>query len=183
LNIFLFFIVLFASNAFAATFPSYYCTKTFQTVKLGDTPDVVSTACGTPTTTATQQVPINTPITTTQWVYALGLLNIKGTTLFLPTVTVIFDDNQKVIEIQRSNSIVAAGYCSINGLINVGDPARNVLLACGQPTSINTQHQTITTNKIITEWTYNNGPYQPQILFDFEDGKLTQITSGQLGHA
>lgn len=172
---------LFCGVAYAATFPSYYCANTFRTVKLGDSMDTVRMACGQPTSVTTQQIPVSTPVTVTEWVYTLGLFSIKGTSFFLPTITITFDNNKNVTQIARSNSLVATGYCAINGVINVGDSMNKVLFTCGQPNYTNTRQQAVNTSKTITEWTYNFGPYKPQIIFDFENGQTTQIASGQLG--
>jgi hypothetical protein len=180
-NIFYLFLILFFNAAYAATFPSYYCANTFQTVKLGDSPDTVRTACGQPSTNITHQVPVVTPTTITQWTYTLGLLSFKGTAFFLPTILITFDNNQQVTQISRNNSFVITSYCALNGTINVGDPASKVLATCGQPSFVNTQQQAVTTSKNVSEWTYNFGPYKPQIIFDFENNQLAQITSGQLG--
>lgn len=182
-KIFTFFlsIFLFFNTAYAATFPSYYCDSTFQTVKVGDTAMAVQAACGQPTTSTTNQVPVVTPTTTTQWIYSLGLFSIKGVSYSLPTLTIQFDSNQRVIQIERSNSLVSSGYCAASGVINIGDPMNTVLLTCGQPNFTSVHQQPITTTKDVTEWTYNFGPYKPQIIFDFEGGLVTQISSGQLG--
>lgn len=175
------FVILCVGSAQAATFNSYYCPTTFQNVKVGDNMDDVRAACGNPTATNTQQQQTSTPTTVTQWVYTLGLFSIKGVTVDLPTLTIAFDSNQKVMQIDRSGAFVSAGYCAANGMVNIGDPASAVLLTCGRPSFISTREQAVTTANSITEWTYNNGPYKPQIIFDFQDGKLTQISSGALG--
>jgi len=178
---FIVFILLFFKQVFAADFSTYYCANTFQVVKTGDTTDRVRTACGQPTSITTQQQSIIMPVAVTQWIYTLGLFTLKGLVFSLPTLSINFDSDQKITQINRSGMLVSAGYCAINGVINTGDPMNKVLLTCGQPNFISTQQQNVTTTKTITQWIYNKGPYQPQIIFNFEGNSLTRITSGQLG--
>lgn len=174
-------LLFFSPVIYATGYSNYYCDKTYQSVKVGDTMETVHAACSEPTTTNTRAEQTSTPTSIIQWVYSLGLFSIKNVTFNLPTITINFKD-QKVIEIIRSDLPVATnGYCGINALISIGDSMSQVLFVCGQPNFINNTQRDITTTKSIMEWTYNNGPYKPQIIFDFENGQVTKIASGQLG--
>jgi len=168
--------------AHAYSYTNYYCDKHFRTVTVGASMDNVRAACGDPSSTVIKQVPMQTPLNVVQWIYTLGLLSVDGVSVNLPSLTVTFSNNQ-IIEISRNNMpVTAGGYCNINGLINIGDSTYNVLARCGQPNFINQRQIMQTSNKQVTEWIYNFGPYRQQVLFDFENGALTQITMGQLGN-
>lgn len=173
--------LLCSHQIYAATFPSYYCDKTFRTVKVGDTQDTVKAACGQPSSTATRQEAVSTPIVYTQWIYSLGLLKTRETEVFLPALAITFQD-QKVVKIDQSGSPLANGAnCAVNGSVNVGDSQEKVLIICGRPNTVNSTQEAKTTTKEVIQWIYNNGPYKPQILFNFEEGILTQIASGSPG--
>lgn len=170
--------VLLSEKAFS--YNSYTCDKTFRIVQVGDSMDTVRVACGEPTTSKNIEKPVTTSVTTAQWIYTLGLIQYKGIVLNLSSLAISFRD-QKVIAIARSGAIVTNGYCAINGRVNLGDTMTQVLTTCGQPNLVNNLQEAINSTKSITEWIYDNGPYKPQILFDFEAGKLTEIITGQLG--
>src|SRR6185312_13432690 len=180
MRVFLFFLsLLFSAVIYADGSSSYYCINTYQLVKIGDTADTVRTACGAPTTTTTEEKQISTPVTFTRWTYTLGHKLIKGVWFYLPSLIIIFNDQQQVTQIEQNGAAIAVGsYCAINNMVNIGDTKDSVLLACGRPDFINTRQEAATSTKTITRWTYNNGPYKPQMLFDFEDGKLSTITTG-----
>lgn len=168
--------------AYAASFNSYYCSQNFKGVAVGATMDSVRAACGNPSSTITKEVPVVTTTNNVEWIYTLGVMEIKGVLLNVPTLTISFVDH-KVTEIKQNNSLIAAAsYCASNGTVNIGDQDISVLAACGQPNFISTEQRGHTTQKEVIEWTYNFGPYKPQIIFDFENGLLTQLSSGQLGH-
>lgn len=176
-------LLFFVDPLQAATFPSYYCPTTYKTVKLGDSIDTVRAACGDPSMTTTRKGQVNTPITTTQWIYTLNLQNKKKNTFdSQPAFSITFRD-QKVIQIERNNlPPITGNNCVLNGLVNMGDTQDAVLSMCGQPNIVNSRQDSNTSTKEIVEWTYNFGPYKPQIIFDFENGVLTQIGSGALGN-
>jgi hypothetical protein len=178
----LLFCLLISPIAHAYSYSNYYCEKNFKSVSVGATMDIVRAACGEPTSTITKQIPVQTPINVVRWIYTLGLLSIDGVSLNLPSLTVTFSNNQ-VVEISRNNMPVSSsGYCNINGVINIGDSINTVLRRCGRPNFINQQQTMQTTNKEVIEWIYNFGPYRQQVLFDFENGTLSQIIMGQLGN-
>lgn len=169
------------TNIQAATFSSYYCPTTYQTVKVGDGIDTVRAACGNPTTAITRQQQVVTPVNTTTWVYTLNLKDKSGSPFVLPAFTITFRD-QKVTQIERNNLPTSGGnYCILNGSVNLGDAQDSVLRVCGQPNMINSRQDSNTSTKEIVQWVYNFGPYKPQIIFDFDAGVLTQISSGSLG--
>ncbi len=171
----------FLTNVHAATFPSYYCPTTFRTVKIGDGIDAVRAACGNPTTTLTRQEQVATPINTTKWIYTLNLKDKNGSPVYIPAFTITFRD-QKVAQIERNNLPTTGGsFCITNGTVNLGDTQDSVLRVCGQPNVINSRQDSATATKETVEWIYNFGPYKPQIIFDFNNGVLTQIGSGALG--
>lgn len=172
-------ISIISTHSFAASFNSYYCPKTYRTVKVGDPMDTIRQACGQPTSQVTKQVQVNNPLITTQWLYNIGEINVKGTSVSAPGLAITFRD-QQVIKIENNAAASAASVCG-GGNINIGDDVNKVLLTCGRPSAINTQQEANTTTKEITEWTYSFGPYQPQIIFNFEGGVVTQISSGTMG--
>lgn len=184
----IFFIFLFFSEAgLAADFSSFVCPNTYRDVKVGDSMDIVTAACGQPTTVSTQQKQTNTPVTTTVWVYSqggvLGSLNVKGVSLSLPSLTVAFDSDQKVSSISSQGSSTSSlGYCGMGKTIHIGDSQETVKAECGEPSMVNSQESSSTTTQNVVVWTYNYGPYKPQIIFKFENGLLNKLSSGALGH-
>jgi len=175
--------LLFCIHAYAIGYPSYYCANTFKSIRVGDSTDAVQAACGTPSATTMRQQQISMPATTVQWVYSLGFLTSKNTIVSLPTLMVNFDANQRVVTITRGGAPINISVpCTINHTINIGDSMNTVMAACGPPNFTNSQQTTVNVTKYLLEWTYNFGPYKPQIILDFDNGQLTQIVSGQLGH-
>lgn len=169
-------------SIYAYNYSNYYCEKNFRSVGVGASMDNVRAACGDPTNVVNKQIPVQTPLTVVQWIYTLGLLSIDGVSVNLPSLTITFSNNH-IIEILRNNIPVTVGsYCNINGMINIGDTINTVLARCGRPNFINQRQIMQTSNKEVTEWAYNFGPYRQQVLFDFENGTLTQINMGQLGN-
>jgi hypothetical protein len=182
-------LLFFSSAGLAADFSSFVCPNTYRGVRVGDSMDAVTSACGKPTTVATEQKQTNTPVTTTVWVYtqggALGSLNVKGVSLSLPTLTIAFDSNQKVSSISSqgsSSNNSSLGYCGMGKTVNIGDSQETVKAECGEPTMVNSQESSSTTTQNVVVWTYNYGPYKPQIIFKFENGLLSGLSSGALGH-
>jgi hypothetical protein len=175
-------VIFIAPLAHAYSYPNFYCEKNFRSVRVGDSMDTVQAACGAPSSSVNKQIPVQTPLNVVRWIYTLGLLSVDGVSVNLPSLTVTFSNNQ-IVDISRNNMPVSrSGYCNINGMINIGDNMGTVLSRCGRPDFINQQQIMQTTNKQVTEWVYNFGPYRQQALFDFENNTLTQITMGQLGH-
>lgn len=172
--------ILFLNFAHAAGYNLYYCEKNFRTVQIGDTTENVRAACGDPTITNSQHIQVSTPVDLVNWTYTLGLFSVKGAVFTLPSIVITFREN-KVAEINRSGLLISNAACAVNGSVNIGDNAEQVLLKCGQPNSINNIQEMINSTRPVTEWIYNFGPYKPQIIFSFENDKLTQINSGQLG--
>lgn len=173
--------LLFLNSAHAAGYNSYYCEKNFRNVQIGDTTENVRAACGEPTTINTHDVRVSTSIDSVRWTYTLGLFSVRGAVFTLPSVAITFRE-KKVAEINRSELSISNAACALNGSVNIGDTAEQVLLTCGQPNYTSNFQQMINSTKSVTEWIYNFGPYKPQIIFNFENDKLTQINSGQLGN-
>lgn len=172
----------FGTNLQAATFSTYYCPTTYKTVKLGDSIDAVRAACGNPTSTTTRQEQVLIPVNTVKWIYTLNLKDKSGNPVLIPAFTITLRD-QKVIAIERNNlPTLGSSYCVQNGSVNLGDMQDSVLQACGQPNAVNSQQDSTTSTKEVVEWVYNNGPYKPQIIFNFEGGVLKQMGSGALGN-
>ena len=170
------------ANDYSYPYQSYYCAKNFRNVSVGASMDEVRAACGDPTSTRVKQVQTQTPQDVTIWIYTLGLFSVHGATFSLPSLTITFSDN-KVIAIAKDNMpITAGGYCTINGLVNMGDTMSSVQALCGQPNIVSTRQQMQVNTKEVTEWVYNLGPYQPQVIFAFEAGTLTQINMGRNGN-
>lgn len=184
-KIFFYFVVLinlyFLNLAHASGYNSYYCEKGFRNIQTGDSVDAVRAACGDPTSTNTREEQTSKQEETVRWVYALGVFNNKNVFVSLSNIVITFHD-QRVIELNSAGASVTRGNCAIvGGVVNIGDTVDQVLQTCGQPNFINNMQQAVAAKKTVTEWIYNNGPYKPQIILDFESDKLTQIISGQLG--
>lgn len=180
-KIFLLLSLLTTNTLAATTFPSYYCPKTYRMVKLGDSLEIVRTACGDPTTTLTQEVKDNNnAISTIQWIYTLGPVDLKNIAS-VPSLTISFRD-QKVIKVEKNGlALNDTGFCSMNGAVNMGDTMEKVLSTCGNPGMVNTQQEANPIPKLVTKWVYNSGPYKPQIIFNFDNGVVTEISAGALG--
>lgn len=169
-------LILLCTNAFAMN--SYYCINTGKVINLGQHIADVTTACGPPTIISSREDKIETPITLTQWIYGIPV-DKAG---LIPTLRVTFDENNLVSKIDKSGIVLNSLFCNINGMIKNGDAQATVRLACGAPALINSIATTKSSVKTINEWTYNFGPYQPQIIFEFDGDTLTQIKTGSLGN-
>ena len=174
-------LLLINNTLLAGDYTNYYCEKTSRVVKVGDSMDTVKAACGDPAHTSTQEKAVPNTTAVIKWVYSLGMFTIKGVVFNLPTINITFRD-QKAVEISRNGLPVNAGYCAINGLVTLGDSMDKVTLNCGQPSFTTMAEQQNPTTKTITQWTYNFGSYRPQIIFDFDNDKVIQISNGQLGN-
>lgn len=168
------------NSVLAAGYSNYYCEKTFSVVKVGDSMEAIKAACGEPTNISTQEQTVPNTTSAVKWVYNLGMFTIKGVVFNLPMINLTFRE-QKVVDVNRNGLPVTAGYCAINGLVTLGDTMDKVLLNCGQPNFTTTAELQNSTSKTITQWTYNFGPYRPQIIFNFDNEKVIQISNGQLG--
>jgi len=172
--------LFFYSNVIWA-YSNYFCEKGARGVSVGDTIDTVRAACGDPTTVTTKNIQEASPASTVQWIYTLGFIVAKNVAVTLPTLTITFQ-NQVVTQLAKNGiPLVGDTNCTLTGVVRIGDSMDKVTAACGQPNMVNNSQQTVSINKEVMTWTYNFGPYQPQILFNFENGQLAQITSGQLG--
>ncbi len=176
------FTAIYINNSFAE---SFYCANTNGAIATGDSMDDVQAQCGAPTSTSTRTDNISSTNNEVQWIYASqGMtLSPQGTYIrgLVPYLTITLQ-NDKVIEIQRtSNTIPTSITCGLSQAVGVNSTSEMILLACGRPTMIQTIQTPNNTTQNVTIWTYNRGPYQPQIILDFVGGKLTQIISGQLG--
>lgn len=169
---------------------SFYCQYANKPVNTGEAMADVQAACGAPTSASTQ-VDTSTSTTTTpqnstqQWVYtALGRMTTpQGTTAMGMVPALVFTiTNDQVTQIQRSGSPLAQSIpCGIASTLGVNSTGEMVRLACGNPSYIQNVPGNNVTTQNVTVWTYNRGPYEPQMIFDFENGVLTKIVSGQLG--
>lgn len=168
------FVVLLPLDLQAISVSSYTCPSTYRTVQVGNSMDNVRSACGEPTSSTVEAVPVNTPIETTQWIYTA---NVKIKDNFISTpILVITLQNGQVTQIEKT-SLAAPLSTSCANVINFGDSQATVLSACGQPNIVNSKQKANTNTKQITHWIYNFGPYKPQVIFDFDNGVLTQISS------
>jgi hypothetical protein len=168
--------LLFSINAWAIN--SYYCLITGKVASVGQTTAQVSVACGPPTSTATREEHIDTPITYTQWIYGIPIDKVG----LVPTLRVTFDENSVVTKIEKNGMVLSSLLCNISGMIQVNDAPLTIRLACGAPYLINTIATVKSSVKTVNVWTYNFGPYQQQIIFEFVGDTLTQIKTGNLGN-
>lgn len=170
-------------NSFAA---SFYCANTNGAIATGDSMDEVQVECGTPTNVSTRNDSVSSANTETQWIYAAqGMaMTPQGTYMpgLVPYLTVTIQDN-KVTQIQRTSNNISANAltCGLSQAVSINSSPDAILLACGKPTLSQTIQTPKTTTQEVTVWTYNRGPYEPQIILNFVDNKLTQIISGQDG--
>jgi hypothetical protein len=176
-------LLFFTSLVYADNF--YYCANTNQGVSVGENITQVFTACGAPTTMSTQQQLVPTVNTAAQWVYTTGTAKITAQGIVPPAnaPSLIFTiQNGVVTQIQRSGAIMSSNLgCDMAQAIGVNSTAAAVRLVCGNPTYIQPASGTNSIQHTSTTWIYNHGPFQPQIIFTFTDGKLMNIKSGQLG--
>ena len=170
------------NNSLAA---SFYCADTNGAIATGDTTDAVQAACGAPTTITTRTDTISSTNTEIQWIYASQGMAMTPQGRYMPglvpylTITL---QNDKVIQIQKTNNTLPSSItCGMSQAVGINSTSEMILLACGRPTLTQTVQTPNNTTQDVTVWTYNRGPYQPQIILDFVGGKLTQIISGQLG--
>jgi hypothetical protein len=164
----------------------YYCANSSQSVSVGESLQQVFSACGAPTTTSnTEQLVPATNIAAQQWVYTNGIASIttQGIVPAPNSSTVIFTiDNGVVTQVQHSGATMLGNIgCNLVQSLGVNSTAAAVHLTCGNPTYIQAVPKANSITHNITTWTYNHGPYQPQIIFTFTDGSLSNIKSGQLG--
>lgn len=148
---------------------SYYCPNTSAYIQVGDAMNTVETNCGKPSTVQEQLVKAQITIPAKQWIY-----NVNGSQSGV--VVFLIQDNQ-VSGIQIAGMSVSSTNLCGNRVIRVGDPASLVTTACGMA---RIENQTDVTQdqgtKKITVWMYDNGPYQPQLKLEFDQGVLTNIT-------
>jgi hypothetical protein len=175
-------ISFYFNNCFAE---SFYCANTNGAIATGDSMDDVQAECGAPTSVSSRTDTTSSTNNEMQWIYAAqGMtLSPQGTYMrgLVPYLTVTLQ-NDKVIQIQRtSNAMPTSITCGISQTVGINSTGEMILLACGRPTMTQTIQTPNNSTQEVTVWTYNRGPYEPQIILDFEDGKLTQIISGQLG--
>ncbi len=54
---------------------------------------------------------------------------------------------------------------------------------CGKPTLADQRVETADDGTLVTvdEWSYNFGPYQPIVVFRFDNGRLSRIETGDYG--
>lgn len=165
---------------------TYYCANTNQSVSVGETLPQVQLACGNPTSTSTSQQQVSSNINSgQQWIYTQGTFTAtpQGYVLSQNVPSLIFIiQNGLVTQIQRSGSVAVGGLsCGLAQAIGINSTAAAVRIACGNPNYIQPYQQNNAQTHAITTWVYNHGPFQPQIIFTFTDGKLSNIQSGQLG--
>ena len=60
-----------------------------------------------------------------------------------------------------------------------GEMKLAVLGKCGKPALAD---QRTEGDVAVDEWSYNFGPYQPIVLFRFDNGRLTRIETGDYGY-
>jgi len=165
---------------------SFYCINNNQAVSTGDSMDAVQTACGAPTSISTRTDMQNTPYTVQEWIYTTPgvALTPQGAMLGATVPSLVFFlQNDRVTQIQRNGTAVSGSVsCGIAQAIGVNSSGEMIRLACGNPTYIQNLQQNQSSTQLVTIWTYNRGPYQPMMIFEFENGKLARIKSGQLGN-
>jgi hypothetical protein len=182
----LFYLVLLLFTTAVYADNSYYCANTSQSVSVGETLQQVFACCGAPTNTNSTAVLAQTPnASSQQWVYTKGIATItaQGIVPAPNSPTVIFTiENGVVTQVQHSGTAMLDNIaCNLVQSLGVTRTAAAARVTCGNPTYIQAIPQINTTTHDITTWTYNHGPYQPQIIFTFTDGYLSNIKAGQLG--
>jgi hypothetical protein len=60
-----------------------------------------------------------------------------------------------------------------------GDLKLAVQAKCGTPALVD---QRVEADVTVDEWSYNFGPWQPIVLFRFENGRLRRIETGDYGY-
>lgn len=175
------FFLVYCQHAMAV---SYYCDNTGRNVNSGDSTAVVTQNCGAPTSMTAREDVVSQPIQVTEWVYSSSPLSTKTTETVRPFISVMFS-NSKVTQVQKGGTAITSDtiYCSLTGTIHIGDTQDSVRQNCGSPTYVNVRQIANNVVKKYKVWTYNFGPYRPQIIFTFdEQGNLQDIKAGQLGN-
>lgn len=174
--------IIYMTNCYAT---SFYCANTNGAIATGYSMDDVQAQCGAPTTVSTRTDSVASTNTETQWIYAAQGMSRSPTGAYMPglipylTVTL---QNDKVTQIQRGSSTMPTSLsCAMSQAVAINSTGEMIIVACGKPTMTQSIQTPNNTTQDVTIWTYNRGPYQPQIILDFVDDKLTQITAGQLG--
>jgi hypothetical protein len=166
------------ANAFA----SYYCAESNQVVNEGDPMEKVQEICGPPTAVAIKEEIASEPIQTEEWVYIHRPPAPTKSSDYLPFLIVIFDKNERAAQIKQNPPVgqdpTEPVVCSF-GTIKIGDIMPTVRLTCGEPAVINKRESSIDTTKKIVMWTYKKNPYTAPVTFQFEDGILKRINTGQ----
>jgi len=169
-------VCFFSINAWAIN--SYYCLNTGKVATVGQTIAQVMAECGQPASTTTREEHIDTPVTYTQWIYGIPIDKVG----LIPTLRITFDENSVVTKIEKNGMVLNSLLCNISGMIQLADAPLTIRLACGAPYLINTMTTVKSSVKTINVWTYNYGPYQQQMIFEFEGNTLRQIKTGNLGN-
>ncbi|GAB4391924.1 MAG: hypothetical protein Tsb005_03750 [Gammaproteobacteria bacterium] len=164
---------------------TYYCPKTFRYVNTGDSEQDVRQNCGEPSSERTYETSDQQLQTVTQWFYRDKTFT--GPQQDQPQAIFTFNAQKQLSEIQigtaqlTKQTVTSTSFCK-GGNVSLNMTQLQVNQICGGPDLRNTaQRQTEGPKRIITEWTYSFGPYQPRTILQFEGGRLTQINTSGIG--
>ncbi len=151
----------------------FFCNKTNQYVRLGDSLEQVQTNCGEPITTTTNMIPNQKTQKAEQWIY-----NYKPNSV--PAVpqknamVVTFVDN-KATSMETEGTVTEnTTYCRPDVAFKQGDSPNLLYQLCKQPSVKQTITQPVGSNQEQTIITYPNGQ-NTTIQLTFIDGKLVGI--------
>lgn len=172
----LLFLFVFSQASFAA---NYYCPNTSRYISTGQTAEVVEQNCGAPTKKINSEKQAQKTVKIQQWFYNFTSGPDPKTNNRPDTVFTIQDG--KVTGITLNNQPVdSTAVCDGKTILKIGDSGKQVKAICKGPGFTNVGEKTQAGKKSkIMQWIYIYGPYQPQVILEFEEGKLTSIKQGQ----
>ncbi len=145
------------------------CPTNFQSISVGDSIDMVTTACGKPLSQTTH---VSTTSLPQEWNYYVKSTPTDQATL---KMTVAFD--QGVVTNMSVNGIGVSNTAICGNTVQVGDTVKTVQSACGKPAFImqGNAPQSVTGDENpastkVTELTYNTGA--SIVTLTFENGRL-----------
>lgn len=177
--------LFFSSICFA---DSYYCPKTAQYIDFGSDQEMVVQACGQPISKSKKTVKVKEPVQVTNFVYRYdqGSPNAQ-----VPNMPVRSPTTRPPVVISFINGVVSS--ITVSGMkvqgttacdktgnqsISIGMTQAQIGQICGEiPDEYygTTTERTVGSKEVET-WTYQFFPNGPLVQFNFEDGKLTNVT-------
>lgn len=190
---FLLLIFFFCSNAYAE---GYLCPKTYRYIDLGSSLPEVEQACGKPISTSTEQQAKTVTEPTEQWVYygsekgeqdhpaewrSKLVSRPSDFDIYLPRLPklyITFRRNKVASVTLESQEVGSSTMCGNGYTVKKGDDRDAVVYGCGSPLFVNHGYQTFYEGLVdTTTWIYQFDAYQPRVILQFQNNKLTRINT------